>query len=56
MNTTKQAVHKHFPNQTVLFSVKKDPFGNTIYHCRFENGEQTSMSEKRFLEMFQEIK
>lgn len=46
------ATHRSFPDTIIQYKKIETPFGQEI-EVRFANGETTSMSPKRFDELFQ---
>lgn len=48
----KTATHRQVANTTVQYAETKDFLGNPMFYVLFENGEATTMSAKRFNEMF----
>lgn len=47
------ATHKYCVDQQVVFIETKDVFENSIVIFQFKNGEKSSMTSKRFFEMFE---
>ena len=52
----KKAKHKFIENTIVEFKKQKDDFGDSCIFIKFESGETSTMSEKRFNELFEIIK
>jgi len=50
-----KAVHRNFADTTVTYKKVTSCFGEAQVQIRFENGERSSMSEKRFNEMFRTL-
>jgi hypothetical protein len=50
--TSKTATHRHVANCTVKFSNVKHKFGGDMIRVVFSNGEVTTLSAKRFNELF----
>lgn len=48
----KTATHRQVANTTVQYAETKDFLGNRTFYVRFKNGEATTMSVKRFNELF----
>jgi hypothetical protein len=50
--SAKSATHRQVANCTVTYTLTKDFLGAKQYKVKFENGETTTLSEKRFNEIF----
>ncbi len=50
--TLKTATHRQIADCTVQFAETKDFLGAPMFYVIFKNGETTTMSSKRFNELF----
>ena len=55
-STAKVAVHRSFANEKVSFTLTKDFLGDTLYKVKFQNGETTTLSTRRFNELYEIVK